>query len=89
MLYMIQRLLRLVAFVFFALIGLVMAFVFIASTMVAVAILVVVARLRGKTFSAKEYWQARSARRKPILKSGSFSTKGNTDVTDVKARDIS
>jgi hypothetical protein len=48
----------------------------------------VVARLRGKTFSAKEYWMARSARRKPILKSGSFSTKNSADVTDVKARDI-
>jgi hypothetical protein len=66
-----------------------MAVVFVASTIVAVAILVVVARLRGKTFSAKEYWMARSARRKPILNSGSFSTKNSADVTDVKARDIS
>jgi hypothetical protein len=66
-----------------------MAVVFVASTIVAVAILVVVARLRGKTFSAKEYWMARSARHKPILKSGSFSTKNSADVTDVKARDIS
>jgi hypothetical protein len=48
----------------------------------------VVARLRGKTFSAKEYWMARSARRKPIVKSGSFSKKDSADVTDVKARDI-
>ncbi|MEI8401490.1 MAG: hypothetical protein WCG12_11855 [Alcaligenaceae bacterium] len=89
MLFMLQRLLRLVAFVFIALIGMVMAAVFVASTIVAVAILVVVARLRGKTFSAKDYWMARSARRKPIAKSGSFSTKNGTDVTDVKARDIS
>jgi hypothetical protein len=66
-----------------------MAVVFVGSTIVAVAILVVVARLRGKTFSAKEYWMARSARRKPIVKSGSFATKNSTDVTDVKARDIS
>jgi hypothetical protein len=48
-----------------------------------------VARLRGKTFSAKDYWMERSARRKPIIKSGSFSKKDNADVTDVKARDIS
>jgi hypothetical protein len=88
MLVLIQRLLRLVAFVFVALVGMFMALIFVASTIVAVAILVVVARLRGKTFSAKEYWQARSARRKPILKSGSFSTKNSADVTDVKARDI-
>ena len=89
MLFLLQRLVRLVAFVFLAIIGMFMAVVFVASTIVAVAILVVVARLRGKTFSAKEYWMARSARRKPILKSGSFSTKNSGDVTDVKARDIS
>ena len=89
MLFLLQRLVRLVAFVFLALIGMFMAVVFVASTIVAVAILVVVARLRGKTFSAKEYWMARSARRKPIAKSGSFSTKNTADVTDVKARDIS
>ena len=89
MLFLLQRLLRLVAFVFVALLGMFMAVVFVASTIVAVAILVVVARLRGKTFSAKVFWMARSARRKPILKTGPFSTKNSADVTDVKARDIS
>ena len=88
MLVLIQRLLKLVAFVFVALVGMFMALIFVASTIVAVAILVVVARLRGKSFSAKEYWMARSARRKPILKNGPFSTKNSEDVTDVKARDI-
>ena len=89
MLFLLQRLVRLVAFVFLALIGLFMAVVFVASTIVAVTILTIVARLRGQTFSAKDYWMARSARRKPIVKSGSFATKNSSDVTDVKARDIS
>ncbi|MEN9589198.1 MAG: hypothetical protein RLZZ481_984 [Pseudomonadota bacterium] len=89
MLILLQRLVQLVVFVVVALVGLVMATVFVASTIVAVMILVVVARLRGKSFSAKEYWMARSAKRKPILKSGPFSTKNSADVTDVKARDIS
>ena len=89
MLFVIQRLLRLVALVLFAFIGMVMAFVFIGSTVVAVAILVVVARLRGKPFSAKEYWAARRTRSQPSAKNGSFSTKNGADVTDVKARDIS
>lgn len=88
MLFLLQRLVRLVAFVFLALIGMFMAVVFVGSTIVAVAILVVVARLRGKTFSVKDYWMERSAQRKPIVKSGSFSTKDSADVTDVKARDI-
>ena len=89
MLILLQRLVQLVVFVVVALVGLVMATVCVASTIVAVMILVVVARLRGKSFSAKEYWMARSAKRKPILKSGPFSTKNSADVTDVKARDIS
>lgn len=89
MLILLQRFVQLVVFVVVALVGLVMATVFVASTIVAVMILVVVARLRGKSFSAKEYWMARSAKRKPILKSGPFSTKNSADVTDVKARDIS
>lgn len=88
MLILLQRLVQLVVLVVVALVGLVMATVFVASTIVAVMILVVVARLRGKSFSAKEYWMARSAKRKPILKSGPFSTKNSADVTDVKARDI-
>ena len=89
MLILLQRLVQLVVFVVVALVGLVMATVFAASTIVAVMILVVLARLRGKSFSAKEYWMTRSANRKPILKSGPFSTKNSADVTDVKARDIS
>ena len=82
MLFLLQRLLRLVALVFIGLIGMFMAFVFVGSTIVAVAILIVVARLRGTTFSARDYWMERSAKRKPIVKSGSFSTKSGTDVTD-------
>ena len=89
MVFLLQQLLRLVAFVFVAVVGTFMAAVFVASTIVAVTILVLVARLRGKTFSAKEYWMARSARRKPIMKTGPFSTKSSENVTDIKARDIS
>jgi hypothetical protein len=88
MLSLLQQLLRLAAFVFVGFIGLFMALVFIGSTVVAIAILTVLARLRGKNFSAKEYWQTRRTRRKPLAKSGSFSTKDTTNVTDVKARDV-
>ena len=72
MLVLIRQLLRLVAFVFVALVGMFMALIFVASTIVAVAVLVVVARFRGKTFSVNEGWMAPSARAKPILKIGSF-----------------
>jgi hypothetical protein len=89
MLVLIQRLIRLLAFIFVAIVGVCMAIVFVASTIVAVVILVVVARLRGRSFSVKEYWMARSARRQPILKKDSFSKTKPADVTDVNARDIS
>ncbi len=87
--FLIERLIRLIVFVFVAILGVGMAIVFVASTIVAVSILVVVARLRGRSFSVKEYWMARSARRRPILKKGGFSTTKPADVTDVKARDVS
>jgi len=87
--FLIERIIRLIVFVFVALAGVAMAIVFVASTIVAVTILVVVARLRGRSFSAKEYWMARSARRRPFLKKGGFSTTKPADVTDVNARDIS
>ena len=86
--FLIERLIRLIVFVFVAILGVGMAIVFVASTIVAVSILVVVARLRGRSFSVKEYWMARSARRRPILKKGGFSTTKPADVTDVKARDV-
>jgi hypothetical protein len=53
-----------------AMIGLFMALVFTFSTIIAVAILYVVARFRGRKFSVQEYWTARQARHKPAFPSG-------------------
>jgi len=88
MLVLLHQLLRLAALIFLTGVGLAVAFVFIGSTVVVITALVIAARLSGKSFSAKEYWVARNARRKPIFKDGPFSTKNSTDVTDVKARDV-
>ena len=88
MLALLQQVIRLIGFIFLALVGLAMAMLFIVSTIIAVAILTVTARLRGTSFSAKDYWVARKARRKPLFGQKSFSKKDSGDVTDVKARDI-
>jgi hypothetical protein len=95
MIAFIGRILRYAALAIVALIGLGMALIFTFSTIIAVAILFLVARLRGQRFSVQEYWTNRKAQRKPIF------TKGNTtsservqdsqtrdNVTDVEARDI-
>ncbi|WP_028357604.1 hypothetical protein [Brackiella oedipodis] len=53
----LQRLLQAIVFFVVTLIGLTMAFIFIISAVIAVAILFVVNKLRGKPFSAQSYWQ--------------------------------
>lgn len=85
MIQLLRNVLKTVLFIAVTVLGLIMAVVFALSTIVAIAILVVVARLRGKPFEVKEYWKTRQSRRKSMSGSGSFT---NQDVTDVEARDI-
>jgi len=91
----IGRVLRYVALAIVALIGLGMALIFTFSTIIAVAILFLVARLRGQRFSVQEYWTNRKAQRKPIFTKGNAASserahdsRARDDVTDVEARDI-
>jgi len=90
----LSRLFRYVALGLVALIGLGMALIFTFSTIIAVAILFLVARLRGRTFSVQEYWTNRQSQRKPIFPKGSsgggsgYSGHSKENVTDVEARDV-
>ena len=86
----IGRLFPFVALALVALIGLGMALIFTFSTIIAVAILFLVARLRGQRFSVQEYWTNRKAQRKPIFTKGNAASSERTreNVTDVEARDI-
>jgi hypothetical protein len=86
----LSRLLRFMALGLVALIGLGMALIFTFSTIIAVAILFLVARLRGRTFSVQDYWTNRQAQRKPIFPKGSSGISGQSkeNITDVEARDI-
>ena len=59
-----------------------MAFIFVLSTIFAIAILVIVARLRGKPFEIKEYWKTRQSQGKSTSVSSPFAN------TDVEVRDI-
>ncbi|MDX3906562.1 MAG: hypothetical protein QHC78_12820 [Pigmentiphaga sp.] len=95
----IAKLLRTVFVAGIALVGMIMAAILLASTAVALAIVYVVAKLRGKPFAANAYWKksqsrwgfgesgAGSSPRK--TQGGNFSGRFNRrDVIDVEVRDI-
>lgn len=85
MIELLRRFFRLVVFLMVAFVGLIMALILTISTIVAIAVLLVVSRLRGKPFAVREYWMASQSKRKSMSPTGSLNTK---DVTDVESRDI-
>lgn len=82
----LNRIFRTVFVGLIAMIGLFMALVFTFSTIIAVAILYLVARLRGRKFSVQEYWTARKAQHKPAFSAGTRTKRES--VTDIEARDV-
>lgn len=85
MIELFRRIIRLVVFLVVAFVGLVMALILTISTIIAIAILLVVSRVRGKPFAVKEYWMASKSKRKSMSPTGTLNPK---DVTDVESRDI-
>jgi len=79
----LSRLVRAVFFAVLAVIGMGMALVFMLSTAVAVGILYVAARLRGKPFGARAYWNQRQTAR-PRARQEPF----RGEVIDVEAREV-
>ena len=76
-----------VLFLVLAIFGIAMAFVFMVSTALAIGILYIVARIKGRPFGVKAYWDSRrqaSARRSA---SGSAAFR-NRDVSDIEMREI-
>jgi len=60
MIELFGRFLHAVIFVVLALLGMVMALAFVFSTVIAIAVFYVIARLRGKPFGIRSYWNQRS-----------------------------
>jgi hypothetical protein len=77
-----NQIIRGILFFILALFGMAMALVFMVSTAVAVAILYVVARIKGRPFGVKAYWDQRHG---PGASKNNFK---NKDVTDVEMREI-
>ena len=86
----ISRFLRAVAFAVLALFGMAMALVFMISTAIAVGILYVVAKVRGKPFGVRAYWSQRQNARPGSFQAGPASpfTPPRGDVIDVEVREV-
>jgi hypothetical protein len=82
----ISRLVRALAFTLLALIGGAMALLFMASTAIAVGILYVISRVRGRPFGVRAYWHQRNATRGAGPASPFPPVR--PDVIDVEAREI-
>jgi hypothetical protein len=59
-----------------------MAFIFMISTAIAIGVLYIVARIKGRPFGVKAYWDQR---RTPAPGKNTFK---NKDVVDVEMREI-
>lgn len=77
-----NQLLRGVLFLVLAVFGMAMAVIFMISTTIAIGVLYVVARIKGRPFGVKAYWDQR---RRPGAQKNTFK---NKDVVDVEMREI-
>lgn len=89
----ISRFLRAVAFAVLALVGMAMALAFMISTAIAIGILYIIAKVRGKPFGVRAYWsQRQSARSGPFRPGGAAPSStfppARGEVIDVEAREI-
>ncbi|HEY9279057.1 MAG TPA: hypothetical protein VIP51_03200 [Eoetvoesiella sp.] len=78
----LNQILRGTLFFVLAIFGMVMAFIFMVSTAIAVAILYIVARIKGRPFGVRAYWDQRHT---PNSAKAAFNKK---DVVDVEMREI-
>lgn len=78
----LNQILRGALFLVLAVFGMAMAFIFMVSTAIAIGVLYIVARIKGRPFGVRAYWDQR---RKPNSRTPSFRKE---DVVDVKMREI-
>ncbi|MFA7668133.1 MAG: hypothetical protein WCX93_02180 [Burkholderiaceae bacterium] len=77
-----NQIIRGILFFVLAIFGMAMAAIFMVSTAIAVGILYVVARVKGRPFGVRTYWEER---RRPYQAKQAFRPK---DVTDIEMREI-
>ena len=77
-----NQIIRGILFFVLAIFGMIAAAIFMVSTAIAVGLLYVVARIKGRPFGVRAYWEER---RRPYQPKPSFR---NKDVTDIEMREI-
>lgn len=83
----LNQIFRLILLLVLGIFGMAMALVFMVSTAIAVGVLYVVARIKGRPFGARAYW----AQRRAGVSQGQAYTHPryrDKDVIDVEAREI-
>lgn len=89
-----NQILRSALFFVLTLVGMLMAVVFMVSTAIVIAILYIVARISGRQFAIKSYWdQRRRSRTRPDFSQHTTnqtqsSSRPAQNVTDVEMREI-
>lgn len=85
----LKQAIQAILFMILAFFGLIMAMVFMASTALAIGILYFVARIQGKPFGVKAYWQQRRKATSSHTPRWSKGKPGNNqDVVDIEMREI-
>ncbi|OZI37273.1 hypothetical protein CAL29_02270 [Bordetella genomosp. 10] len=84
----LTRLFRALAVTLLALVGAAMALLFMASTAIAVGILYLVAKVRGKPFGVRAYWHQRQQGGRGPVGAGAPFPPVRPDVIDVEVREV-
>lgn len=84
----LNQILRLILLLVVGMLGMAMALVFMVSTAIAIGVLYVVARVKGRPFGVRAYWSGRRAGQYTGSRPGSTSRYRDQDVIDVEAREI-
>lgn len=81
-----NQIIRTALFALLTIFGMFMALIFMASTAIAIGILYIVARINGRPFGVKSYWQQR--KRPKVSPANAASGFSKHDVTDIEMREI-
>ncbi len=83
-----NQIIRTALFVLLTIFGAIMAFIFMVSTAIAIGILYIVARISGRPFGVKAYWDQRRRPVAPAMQPGASRAPRAQDVTDIEMREI-
>ena len=89
-----NQILRGLLFFLLAIFGMAMAFIFMVSTAIAIGILFIVAKIKGRPFGARAYWEARQRAAAATNSRYGAATQpaashfAKQDVVDVEMREI-